>query len=204
MNEHMFKKVKLRWRHALLAAGFVVLAVGVFLVVPLPGCGIRSDAALARRFRWSRADFEQMRDMMLAEPKLYYVSKEMILWNPPTGGGDGSGLSRSLSLAGVSQERYAEYLRLLRKTGADSVSRAGGPRPKGVIAIEMCSWGLAVSGQGKSLVFYPQDMSYLLQHSDPDGPRIVDDGTETHYRERHKGVWLRPLGDSWYIEYSTW
>jgi hypothetical protein len=150
------------------------LVIGLVCLLELAGWGQRThpaDRELVALFNARRADFERLREMILADRDLLRVT-ERDTW------------PEDHESVGVSSERIAEYRRLLRVLALRSVEIS----PDGT-AVEFVasSTGVVTHGSVKGYVFDPT----------PD-PRLVTEDLD-RMSVAGTGAGIRPMDGAWYL-----
>ena len=144
-----------------------------------------TDASLRELFETHEAEFNKLRDMILAEKKIgavdasyvwtYYFSNRM--WHVGGRYSQEEMLERGL----MDAERYREYLALLKSIGASNVSKGW---EEGQVEIEIYLASVFVYSVSKDIVYLPEPPR-----------RIVD---ETGHES---GRLFSVIRDGWYIRY---
>jgi hypothetical protein len=119
------------WKRTVLALGG---AAGAYVL--LSPLFQTTSSSLEDHFQVHRADFDQLRDMMISEPSLESVGVENVgdywlfdgRWTAPGRRFAAYSRAEMLAATGLSAERYQAYLDLLGRARAYRVARQGGGR----------------------------------------------------------------------------
>lgn len=155
--------------------GGVILVV---LVLWVRSCFPPSQRSVVRRFERNRECFEKVRAMLAEDSAIRSIAS----WGIDVIGG---GSYETPEEAGLSQERYGEYRRLLRKVGAGSVIREE----------DQIRFGIAGSGFGS----YGWRLAIAYRESEPNN--VITDLSEFRPDGTTSGWNLAycPIVDNWYI-----
>ena len=146
-----------------------------------------SDDTIIAEFAERRADYETLRDMMLAEDRVTRVGRDFI-WI------DGSANVRDAERARyLPDARFDRYRALFDALDLDS----GTIRTQdGSVGFLRSSRGIVTSGSGKRILWSPHAAPPLLGESDGD----------TDEQECPRGspcIYFRRLADDWYLAYES-
>ena len=175
-------KLRALWRRFAVIAALVSAAyVAFFLVLVvvtwlLPGERRPTDGALAASFKTNRVVFEELRDLMQANPRLGRISPSII-------NRTNSYVDSSPAAVGVSKDQHARYLDLLRKANATSAIHENGE-----FRFMVSAWGWVDSGWRIAVVYCTNSPSPVIAS--------LDDFHKTKSEWEHA---YRPLGDDWYM-----
>lgn len=185
-------------------AHFAVLArsLGLCFILALggTGCGRSSptpDSEIRASFFAHSADFLALKDMIGEEKDLLLIGDDSVgdyclmkgVWRRPPSAEEFDEAAM-LARAGLSRERYAKYLELLKRIGAYRVTKEIGQRPKGEVAIHLFRAGTVRGKVMKDVVFMPLPRQPIVEDTDD-------------YASKHGGGCCYSLLDgNWYIEWS--
>lgn len=166
----------LRWRHLGLLLGGIFAGLGVW-----PSCSVRncpSDVEVMARFQRMRPSLDRLQRLLEKDGyAVSYLGKGQV---------DASGRP-------LSESRRAEYLEILKDLGDVSVHQNDGS-----LNVVLWSDGVSIASHSryKSIQFLPAGDSEHISYRGVSMPSL--DGLENQDKD---GLWVRPLGEGWYIVY---
>jgi hypothetical protein len=153
------------------------MALLVYLALPRPP----KDHILTKNFYKNRASFEKMRDMLLADEQLRRVASWGVETTKPFYLGEVSG-------SGFPEDRYAQYLALLKRVGGFVASRGEGEHPSASILV----WGWGLAGHTRHVGICWTDQAPTNQVATLDGYH-----GRSAYAVRH--IAYRHIDENWYL-----
>jgi hypothetical protein len=140
---------------------------------------ILPDETLIHNFQQHRSTFEELRQMIVADPSLHRVDDD---WTDPA----------DPATVGISPERIAEYRRLLTEVGCRRGFERGLATP-GIYFISGTK-GLAVAGQTKGYCYFETSPA----------PIVTNTATYSSPETYEEYEVYRPIEGHWYIYFDSY
>lgn len=129
------------------------LALAFFAAVTLAACGLPSDDQMIDWFKKNRADFELLRDMAIQETRVVRIGDGFV-WLK-----DDFSPTKVVIDSALPPERLIAYRHLFERLRAPDGIIIG---PDQTVCVMAASFGLAVSGSGKSYCWSANELQPLV------------------------------------------